>query len=69
MSAVREYECANAGRDDATGNTHDPKDAEVAVPHGMIRRRKPDRGRDAHHSRRRFAAVLWLGAFIGASRS
>src|SRR5271166_2561647 len=31
VSAVREYECANAGRDDATGNTHDPKDAEVAV--------------------------------------
>src|SRR5271165_6771062 len=31
VGAVREYECANAGRDDATGNTRDPKGAEVAV--------------------------------------
>src|ERR1700722_17624817 len=32
---------------------------------GLMRRRMPVRGGDAHHARRPLAAVLSLGAFIG----
>src|ERR1035441_4529884 len=42
-----------------------PKKRRRRYSHGWIRRCRPGRGGVSHHPRRRFAAVLSLGAFIG----
>ena len=56
---------ANAGRDNATGNTHDPKDAEVAVlPWDDQALQAGSRGRCPPFAKT-FPAALSLGAFIG----
>ena len=57
---------AIAGRDDATGNTHDPKDAEVSVlPWDDQALQAGSRGRCPPLAQTVSWAVLWLGAFIG----
>src|ERR1035438_9426891 len=42
-----------------------PKKRRRRYSHGWIRRCRPGRGGVSHHPRRRFQAVLSLGAFIG----
>ena len=67
VDAVREAHDPRGGRDTATGDTPDPKEAEVAVLKWEDEALHPGSRRRCHHPRRPFATVLSLDAFIADS--